>query len=497
METAPADAAPAASDIPDRLRTRVREALEGRLAERELYTELHRAVAAVMDTDGFYIALYDPGADLAEVVYWAEGAEEGEQSRVTYPGSRSEVLRTGRPTLVEDRLESRSLRILGEGDGPTTRSAVSAPLTTAQGLLGAVSAQSFRAGAYTARDMEVLEALAGLAATSLGSLRRAARISPAPESGTFENALEELVRSATVEDVLRATVDAATGLVAGSGAVFWLLDGSTAWAAAVWGPSAPEQDFSVPLVGEGARILIEERRDLRVADFGDSELFPPRLRSAVDARNVVAVPVVWDDEVSGVISVGTGADRPFTEEESRRLRRLADAAAGALARARQLSHMESLSLTDSLTGLPNRRHVEMHLAREFSAAERGRDLSVILFDVDSFRQYNATLGRMAGDEVLRTLAEVLSGETRAMNLVGRYEGDAFLAILSDTPADGARLHAERVEERVARHSGLGPHGITVSFGVATYTEEMTSPVDLIRAADHDLERRAPGHPDDR
>jgi diguanylate cyclase (GGDEF)-like protein len=113
---------------------------------------------------------------------------------------------------------------------------------------------------------------------------------------------------------------------------------------------------------------------------------------------------------------------------------------------------------------------------------------VVLFDLDGFKQYNDTLGHLAGDEVLSAVGEVLSGETRAMNLVARYGGDEFLAVLSDTSLEGARQNAMRVAERVARHPSLGPVGITLSAGVAAYGEGTSSVSTLIRAADEDMYR---------
>jgi diguanylate cyclase (GGDEF)-like protein len=470
----------------ERLFQEVRGTLAGILDERELYEAVHRATARALPADGFYIALYDPESDVATVVYWAEQGE-GREAAITYPGSRSEVIRTAKATLVEDQLESRSLMVLGEEGRAATRSAVSAPLRDAAGVIGAISAQSQRPGAYSSEDLEVLQGIADLAAAGLDRTRRASTLERREkEADRLAGALLRLVGAAGIEEVMESAAEGAMDLVVGDGAVVWLLDGSTARAVATRGSSAPEQDFEIALVGEGARILVEERRELLLDDFAASEFIPAPLRQGVKARSAVAVPLVSDDEVAGVLSVGTGSTRAFTSGDARILRRFGDAAGAALARARLLARMESLSLTDYVTGLPNRRHVDLHLGREFAAARRGRALSVVLFDVDSFRRYNDTLGRVAGDEVLRTMAEVLAAETRAMNLVGRYGGDEFLAVLSDTPREGAELHAERVEERVARHRGLGPHGITVSSGVGTFSEDMKSPEDLIRAADRDL-----------
>jgi diguanylate cyclase (GGDEF)-like protein len=130
----------------------------------------------------------------------------------------------------------------------------------------------------------------------------------------------------------------------------------------------------------------------------------------------------------------------------------------------------------------------MHLAREFAAAQRGRRLSVVLFDLDNFKQYNDAFGHLAGDGVLEAMGEVLTGETRAMNLVARYGGDEFVAVLSDTSREGAHLHATRVAAQVSRHPALGPHGIGVTFGVAEFTEGMGNVKDLVRAVDEEMYR---------
>lgn len=475
----------------ERLFQEVRDTLSGILDERELYGAVYQATTRAMTTDGFYIARYEPESDVATVVFWADQGE-GREAAVTYPGSRSEVLRTGTATLVGDQLERRSLMVLGDEGRRATRSAVSAPLRNATGVIGAISAQSHQPGAYTRSDMEILQGIADLAAAALDRTRHASAVERRERKAEqLADATEALLGAVRVDDVLEAAADAALCLTAADGAVVWLLDAGTARAAAVRGASAPERDFEAPLVGEGARVLVEEGEALLVEDLQTSDLISAPFREAVQARGALAVPMTADDRVAGILSVGTGSRRAFTQEEARLLRRLGDAAGAALGRARLLARMEALSVTDSLTGLPNRRHVEMHLAREFAAARRGRDLSVVLFDVNSFRRYNDTLGRVAGDEVLRTLAEVLAAETRAMNVVARYGGDEFLTVLSDTPLEGARLHARRVEERIARHSGLGPHGITASSGVAVFSEEMESPEDLIRAADRNLRQATP------
>jgi diguanylate cyclase (GGDEF)-like protein len=460
--------------------------LAGTLSHEDLYDSIHRETTRIIEADGFYIARYDPESDLATVVFWAD-QEGGRSATISYPGSRSEVIRTGRPTIVEDRLTDRSLMVIGEEGKEATRSAISAPLRSPRGVIGAISAQSYRPRAYSPEHLELLQGIADIAAVAIENAGHVSQLEQRRrEAETMEEIVGVLVSSLEVEKVLGTVAEAALKLLEADGSSIWLLEEQTAKVAASRGAIAPEAGFRIPLEGKAVRILMEERRPVVVENLPDSPLVPATVKESLEGTSGLVVPMISGDRLTGALSVGTKRQRSFTADDARLLQRLAGHAAVALETARLHASLQALSLQDPLTALPNRRHLEMHLDREFAAAERGRQLSVVLFDLDNFKQYNDALGHVAGDEVLRTLGEVMAGETRAMNLVARYGGDEFVAVLSDTPLEGARLHARRVEERVARHSGLGPHGITVSSGVATYAESMESPEDLIRAADQNM-----------
>lgn len=147
--------------------------------------------------------------------------------------------------------------------------------------------------------------------------------------------------------------------------------------------------------------------------------------------------------------------------------------------------VEDLSFTDGLTNLPNRRHARVFLENEFAAAERGRLLSVALFDLDHFREYNERWGEQTGDRALVALGEILSRTTRRMNLSARFGGEEFVSVLAGTGSEGAMVYSERV--RQAFKALRLPQGtLTVSAGVATYHPSMRSPDELLAAADHAL-----------
>jgi two-component system cell cycle response regulator len=117
---------------------------------------------------------------------------------------------------------------------------------------------------------------------------------------------------------------------------------------------------------------------------------------------------------------------------------------------REIRELAVLSRTDPLTGLYNRRHVEEHLAAAASAARRHQQpLSVLFIDIDRFKAINDQAGYEAGDEVLRAVADRLRAALRTEDVVGRWGGDEFLAVLPTTDLAGAKAVADRVRAEVA------------------------------------------------
>lgn len=147
------------------------------------------------------------------------------------------------------------------------------------------------------------------------------------------------------------------------------------------------------------------------------------------------------------------------------------------------SELERLSLTDALTGLYNRRHLMGTLATEVQRSRRlRRSFTVLLADVDRFKQYNDTHGHLAGDAALVKIAEVFRRTTRAVDCVARYGGEEFVVMLLECPSATATIVAERIRSRIAEHD-LGHGKLTVSVGLAEYPEGGDTPEELIATAD--------------
>ena len=147
------------------------------------------------------------------------------------------------------------------------------------------------------------------------------------------------------------------------------------------------------------------------------------------------------------------------------------------------AELERLSVTDALTGLYNRRHLMGTLATEVQRSRRlRRPFSVLLADVDHFKQYNDTHGHPAGDAALARIAEILRKTTRGVDCVARYGGEEFFVMLLETTVGTAAIVAERIRARVAIEEFAGGR-ITISIGVAECPSHGDTPESLIESAD--------------
>lgn len=151
--------------------------------------------------------------------------------------------------------------------------------------------------------------------------------------------------------------------------------------------------------------------------------------------------------------------------------------------------LEKLSMTDSLTGLANRRQFDEKLLHEHALQRRSRrPLSLLMIDMDYFKQVNDRLGHAKGDDYLRTVAKALAGHCRRPgDLLARYGGEEMACLLPETPHREAVLLAERMREAVANLQLVNPDTecgyLTLSIGIATLTEQDYMPDELLAAAD--------------
>jgi diguanylate cyclase (GGDEF)-like protein len=219
-----------------------------------------------------------------------------------------------------------------------------------------------------------------------------------------------------------------------------------------------------------------------------------RFDSSVDrllgftTESIIGVPLKTKDRVFGVIElINKLKGGNFTPVELKLLSTIADFAAIAIEKAYYLRALKRIALIDPLTGVHNRRSMIRFLDREVDRSIRLKtELSVLMVDIDKFKDINDNYGHAAGDGVLRHLARVLQGKLRKIDIICRYGGDEFVVVMPDTAAPAAKEVRRRILEAVHNLDVPAPMAYEVSIG--QYSGQPASASDIFASADFDMYR---------
>ncbi len=245
------------------------------------------------------------------------------------------------------------------------------------------------------------------------------------------------------------------------------------------------------------------------ATFDEKEAFAAfkahvsRRLTLEDCRLVDDVPLDVDDPATfeayrffplraKQMVLGEVAYKGLAESDEEAFSVFAHQLALAFRRIRLYNEVESLAITDSLTRMNTRRHLAERFDEEFSRAQsRALPLSLLMIDVDHFKNINDQHGHLAGDAALREIARVIAYHIREIDIAGRYGGEEFCVILPDTDKQGALVVAERIraaiaEEKVRAYDTV--LNVTVSVGVATFPEDALQMDELLDKSDWALYR---------
>ncbi len=240
--------------------------------------------------------------------------------------------------------------------------------------------------------------------------------------------------------------------------------------------------------GEGlAGRVAQEGRSMATSDY--QSLANPAPGSPVaDVRSALAVPMRWDDALRGVLSVGYRSVHAAGPEELRLLETFGDLAAAACRNANAATGLALAARTDELTGCLNRAALLDGLRLEVERCARtGQQMTLVMLDLDEFKQVNELHGHLVGDEVLRHTGHALRTAVRPYDLCARYGGDEFVIVCSDASeqdaAEVATRAMERLTEELADVPGAADTGVTA--GIAPWAEGRTA-TGLLEDADRAL-----------
>lgn len=246
--------------------------------------------------------------------------------------------------------------------------------------------------------------------------------------------------------------------------------------------------------GEGiAGMVVESGGSILVEDIEKD----PRIRQAnrghYKTKSFISALINIEDRVTGVLNISDKVQGDvFNKDDLSLLRSIIDNSSIAIERSilfEQTEELRKLSITDPLTGIYNRRYLNRRLSEEITRYIRYKHpFSFMMLDLDKFKEYNDTFGHIAGDNLIKSLAQRMEKSLRAIDIAARFGGDEFVAIFPQTPKIDAIQITNRLKDHIDR--ALSQHNmempISVSIGLATYPDDASSIMELIEKTDQAL-----------
>jgi diguanylate cyclase (GGDEF)-like protein len=472
-------------------------ALSSGLDLADLFAKFHSLVGRVMDASLFVAALLTPDGQQLEIEYSAEfGRRSVDRVRLPLTTVSGDVTKSGHPVMIRRPEDWNAVRSVTLGDAQEPASALIVPMKLGDRVVGVLSVQSPRALSYSQSDCDLLTAISEQAAVAVENLKnlrastqRAADLNLLVEVASAVSSELDLHRVfAKIHEQVKRVIDAPLFFVAlrsgESDAVTleYLVEGERIF------PPA-EHSLKGTIVGrviESAKPVLvrntEERDRLTSKKIGEGP---------TTVQSIVAVPMIAGGRTIGAISTQSYEVNAYDERHLKLLSAIAEQSAVAVQNAKLYERAKELAENDALTGLPHQRSVQERLAYELKRARRASSkLSLLMMDIDKFKAFNDTYGHPVGDRVLKEVSSVLRRVARETDVIGRYGGDEFCAILPETDREQAWKFAERLSAEVTREpfriDEQQSIPIRLSIGVAVYPDECEGRDDLIGVADASL-----------
>jgi diguanylate cyclase (GGDEF)-like protein len=466
------------------LLTDIGKAISSRLDQDEILRTLHAELGQIFDTGHFYIA-FQEGEEIRFELEVRDNRVLPKRTRELRNAFTEYVIRSGEPLLIRSDLETarRRLGITHIPERPA-KCLIAAPIFLGSKPTGIMVAMNpDREYVFEQRDLDVLVTAAGQVSVAVENARLFAEEQRRSRQLAF---LNNISRTAISSDDPVHMLGQIVGEIQKNFSFdhigIGLLDYGTKEVEikAEAGVTAHAMGKRIPL---GTGILG------RVARSGERALvqnaLPGNLTGILaDSRAVLCIPITYGESLLGVLNVESRNENAFSPQDVLILNTLADLLATALHNAFVFQKLQQQSITDGLTGIKTRRFFWEALSAEWKRASRsGRPFSVVLIDLDKFKEVNDTMGHFEGDLVLARVGRLLEQKSRQSNVVARYGGDEFIVLMPETGAEQAQVLAERLRQWLATDPMLSEHHITGSFGVASFPMHGFSIEDIIRVAD--------------
>jgi diguanylate cyclase (GGDEF)-like protein len=469
------------------LLTEIGQAITSHLNQEEVLRTVQAELGQIFDTTNFYIAFQQEDEICFELE--VEGGHVlPKRSRKIANGLTEHVLRTGQPLLIESDLEQKRASLGMDFIPPRpARSFCAVPILLGgkpAGVMAALSTE--REFKFQERDLAVMQTAAGQLGVAIENARLFTEEQRRARHLAFLNNISKMAISS--EDAEQMMVDIVREIQKnfhydhiGIGIMDYATKDIEIKAEA--GSTSLALGRRIPVgtgvLGKVARTGVSAM----VQNAGSGQL----AGVLPDSRAVLCLPISYGETLLGVLNVESFDENAFAPQDVLIMNTLADLLATALHNSFVFQKLQQQSITDGLTGIKTRRFFWEALSAEWKRASRsGRPFSVVLIDLDKFKEVNDSLGHLEGDLVLARVGRLLEQKCRQSNVVARYGGDEFIILMPETGIEQAQVLAERLRLWLATDPMLEEHHITGSFGVASFPVHGFAIEDLIRVADQGM-----------
>ena len=461
-------------------------ALSSTLDLDQLFDRINTEIRRLMDVSSFFIAFYDHKTqDVRFEIEVVDGKRLPKRTRPAGNYLVEHVARSRQSMLIRENFTEEA-RNLGFEPNGRRGSICAVPMILYDRAIGVMAVHSAQERAFDMGHVELLRVLASESGIAIENARLFAEEQKRSQQLMLVNNISShAITTLNPDEMLRKIAAEIGNSLSYDHIGIAILDYSAKelLIQAESGARGNAVGRRIPL-GEG--LIGQVARSGQISKVREASSSTPKTVLG-DSVSSIALPVVYAEQLLGVLYVEAAQASDFGEQEVLLLRTLADLFAGALHNSLAFQKAQEQAITDGLTGVKTHRFLMEALSAEWKRSTRAnRPFALVLMDLDRFKFVNDFYGHLEGDVVLQRVGRILEEHCRRSDVVARYGGDEFVILMPETTVESARQLASKLRSWIASDVLLRDKNITASFGIAGFPIHGSTPQELIQVADSSM-----------